>query len=151
MIKFAVEKWSDCVAEIRPIAHMLWEDVAVDKEIFRAKIDERIYKELEEKGVLHLVTARKEGKLVGIYLSFLVLNPHYEGQGFMAFTDAYYLSRDCRNGNTGLQLFSFAEKAWREKGCTKAYTSHKIHRDRSALMKELGWTPRDIIYTKVLK
>lgn len=130
---------------------MLWEDVAIDKDRFKAKIDERIYKELEAKGVLHLVTARKEGKLVGIYLAFLVLNPHYAGQGFMAFTDAYYLAPECRKGNIGMRFFSFVEKAWKAKGCVKAYTSHKIHRDRSAMMKELGWRAQDVMYTKILK
>ena len=150
MIRFQVEKWSECLPEIRPIAHLLWEDVAIDKDRFEAKIGEQRYAELEKIGMLHLVTARDGKKLAGIYLVFLTPNAHYDGQGLMAFTDAYYLLPEYRTGNIGMKMFAFAEARWKEKGCVKAYTSHKIHRDRSKMLKELGWTASDIIYSKVI-
>jgi len=147
---FAVEKWSDCLAELRPLFSLLWADVAVDKDRFVAKCDEVKYKALEDLNMLHLVTVRDGEKLVGYYLVFITPNGHYDGAGPMAFTDMYYVLKEYRRGNTGMKLFAFAEETWRAKGCVKAYTSHKLHRDRSAMLKALGWKATDLIYSKVL-
>ena len=81
---------------------------------------------------------------------FLTPNAHYKGAGLMAFTDLYYVKPHFRCANLGLRLFTFMEQTLREKGVVKAYTSHKIHRDRSAMMKFLGWTASDTVYSKVL-
>ena len=136
--------------ELRPLFHLLWEDVAIDQDKFVAKCDEKKYASLEELDMLHLVTIRNDGKLAGLYLVFLTPNGHYDGQGTMAFTDIYYLLPEFRKGNIGMKLFAYAEQTWRNRGVVKAYTSHKIHRDRSLMMKELGWTASDTVYSKVL-
>jgi hypothetical protein len=149
-IKLQVEKWSDCIAELRPLFDDLWNDVGVDKDHFKARCEEAKYEALEDAGALCLTTARMEGKLVGYYAALILPNPHYFGQGLMVYTDMYYLSDECRKGPFGVQLFKFSEKVWRSKGAVKAYSSHKIHRDRSKLFKWLGWKPTDIIYSKVL-
>jgi hypothetical protein len=149
-IKFQVEKWSNCIDELRPLFDDLWNDVGVDKDRFKAKCDESKYKALEEVGALCLTTARMDGKIVGYYAALILPNPHYFGQGLMVYTDMYYLRDEYRKGFWGIKLFQFSEKVWREKGAVKAYSSHKIHRDRSKLFKWLGWKSTDIIYSKVL-
>jgi GNAT superfamily N-acetyltransferase len=130
--------------------HLLWDDVAVDKDRFVAECDEEKYAALEQAGILHLVTARNNGELAGYFLVFVTPNAHYKGAGPMAFTDMYFLLPEYRKGNTGMKLFAFAEETWRQKGCVKAYTSHKLHRDRSTMFKLMGWKPTDMVYSKVL-
>jgi GNAT superfamily N-acetyltransferase len=149
-VTFQVEPWGRILPEIKPMAHLLWDDVAVDKDRFVAKIWEARYAELDLLNMIHVTTARDGKRLVGFYVVFITQNGHYEGAGQMAFTDAYYLLPEYRIGNIGMKLFAFAEKKWRECGCVKAYSSHKLHRDRSAMLEALGWKPSDLIYTKVL-
>jgi hypothetical protein len=149
-LTFQVEKWSDVLPELLPMFGMLWDDVAVDKDRFVAVCDQAKYRACEEAGILHLVTARDEGKLAGYFLMLVTPNPHYYEQGLMALTDMYYLLPQYRMGNNGLKLFSFMEQTVRAIGCVKMYTSHKLHRDRSLMFEALGLTPTDTIYSKVL-
>jgi GNAT superfamily N-acetyltransferase len=148
-VVFKVEQWSDVLHELRPLFSLLWEDVALDKERFVAKHDDVKYTALDKAGILHLVTARLDGTLIGYFVSMLTPNPHYVDAGLMAFTDQYYIIPEYRKGNTGLKLFAFVEKCWLEKGVVKAYNSHKLHRDRGPMFRMLGWKPTDLIYTKV--
>ena len=150
-LTFQVEKWSNALPELRPLFALLWDDVAVDKDRFTAKCGEEKYAALEALGMLHLVTMRDNGILAGFFLVFLTPNAHYADAGLIAFTDMYYTLPAYRRGNLGMKLFAFAERTWREKGVVKAYTSHKLHRDRSAFMKALGWTPTDMVYSKCLQ
>jgi GNAT superfamily N-acetyltransferase len=145
-----IEKWSDAIAELRPLFSQLWNDVAVDKDRFVAKCEEQKYTALETAGALCLTTIRADKRLVGYYAALILPNPHYEGQGLMAYTDMYWLDPDFRRGNIGLKLFQFTEKVWRERGAVKAYSSHKLHRPRSPVFNALGWTPTDVVYSKVL-
>lgn len=150
MIGFYVEKWSDCLSELRPLMSMLWKDVAVDQDKFVAKCEESKYKNLEDAGALCLTTMRVNGKIGGFYCALILPNPHYFGQGLMVYTDMYFICPTLRRANIGMKLFAFSEKVWKERGAVKAYSSHKIHRDRSAMFKALGWKPTDTIYSKIL-
>lgn len=149
-VDFQIERWSDCLGELRPMFAELWNDVAVDKDRFRAKCEEPKYKALEDAGAICLTTARVDGKLVGYYCALLLPNPHYEGQGLMAYTDMYYLNPKARRGNVGLRLFMFTEAVWRDRGVVKAYSSHKLHKSRGTMFAVLGWKPTDLIYSKIL-
>lgn len=142
-LTFNVEKWSDVLPELRPLFDMLWSDVAVDKDRFVAKCDEEKYATCEAVGLLHLVTARDNGKLVGYFVMLVNPNPHYLGAGLMAFTDQYFLLPSYRKGNNGVKLFSFMELTLRAKGVVKMYTSNKLHRDRSVMFEGLGFKPTD--------
>jgi len=147
---FHVEQWSDAIGELRPLFSLLWDDVAVDKDRFVAKCEEAKYEALEKAGALCVTTMRVDGKIAGYYVALIIANPHYEGQGLMAYTDMYFMLPEFRIGNLGMKLFAFSEKTWRERGAVKAYSSHKLHRDRSKMMLALGWKPTDLIYSKVL-
>jgi GNAT superfamily N-acetyltransferase len=149
-VTFQVEQWSAALPQLRPLFSLLWADVAVDKDRFVAKCDESKYKILEDAGALHLCTMRNDGELVGYYAALILPNPHYFGQGLMVYTDMYYLLKEYRRGNLGLRFFAFCEQEWRKRGAVKAYSSHKLHRDRSKMFKTLGWKPTDMIYSKVL-
>jgi GNAT superfamily N-acetyltransferase len=129
---------------------MLFDDVGVDKDKFTAKCEESKYLALEKAGALCVTTLRVDGKVGGYYVALILPNPHYDGQGLMAYTDMYYVLPGLRRGNLGMKLFAFAEKTWKERGAVKAYTSHKIHRDRSKMFQALGWKPLDIMYSKIL-
>lgn len=149
-MRFQREEWSTALPELRLLFARLWDDVAVDKDRFTAQCDEEKYAKLDEQRILHLVTARDGEKLAGYFLVFVTPNAHYEGVGDMAFTDMYYVLPQYRRGNIGLRLFAFMEETLRKRGAVKFYTSHKIHHDRSALLKLRGFVATDIVYSKVL-
>ena len=145
-----VENWADCLPELLKLFPLLWEDVAVDKDRFRAECDQDKYATIDSLGIFHLVTAREAKQLVGYFLVLVQPNPHYKGQGLMAFTDMYYLLPEFRGGGNSLKLFSFMEKTLQEKGVVKIITSHKIHRDHSRMLNFLGYNASDVVYSKCL-
>jgi GNAT superfamily N-acetyltransferase len=149
-MQFQREEWSAALSELRPLFGRLWDDVAIDKDRFTAECDEEKYEKLDEQKILHLVTVRESAKLVGFFLVFVTPNAHYFGAGDMAFTDMYYVLPRHRKGNIGIRLFAFMEETLRERGVVKFYTSHKLHRDRSTMMKSLGFKATDIVYSKVI-
>lgn len=149
-MRFQLEHWHEALAELRPLFARLWDDVAVDKDRFVAECDEEKYAALEAQGILHLVTARSGAKLAGFFLCFVWPNAHYHGAGDMAFTDMYYILPQHRRGNVGMRLFAYMEETLKERGVVKFYTSHKLHRDRSAMLWLLGFKATDVVYSKVI-
>ena len=149
-MQFQREEWSAALRELRPLFARLWDDVAVDKDKFTAECDEEKYAALDAQKILHLIVARSGEKLAGFFLCFVWQNAHYLGAGDMAFTDMYYLLPEYRKGNVGIRLFTFMEETLKERGVVKFYTSHKIHRDRSAMFKLRGFKATDIVYSKVI-
>jgi hypothetical protein len=69
----------------------------------------------------------------------------------MAMGDMYFLLPEFRKGLTGMNLIRFMEKSLRARGdVEKAYIGHKVKHDRGPLFERLGWTPCDVLYSKVL-
>lgn len=150
MLTFQIEKWADAFAELERLFPLLWEEVALDKNRLVAKCNEDVYRNMEKLNMLHVVTARDGGKLVGYHVSFITPHPHYLGAGPMAFTDMYFTLPEHRKGGLGAKLLIFLERSLRERGVLKAYLSHKVAHDRSALFAALGWQPCDNVYCKVI-
>lgn len=106
---------------------------------------------MEAKGILHILTVRDDGKMVGYYLAFVFPHVHYYSSGLMAFCDVYYLRPKYRRGSTGAVLFAEAERTLKEKGVVKAYLSCKVHQDHTELFEALGWRKSDFCFCKLLE
>ena len=150
MITFRVERWRDFVIDGQHLFSKHWEDVALDRDKIDLSVDNAKYEQLDDLGLLHIVTARKDGRLVGYFLGFLMIHPHYKEAGLMAVTDIYYLLPEARSGGTGAKLFIEVEKSLKERGVVKAYLSCKIHQDHTKLFTRLGWKPTDITFSKII-
>ena len=106
---------------------------------------------MDAKGILHILTLRDDGKLVGYYLAFVFPHVHYASSGLMSFTDVYYLRPEYRRGGIGAALLAEAERTLRDRGVTKAYLSCKVHQDHSELFQMLGWRKTDYCFAKMLR
>lgn len=149
MISFQVEHWADFERDATELWPRHWEELALDKDKFALGIDFEKFRHLESLELLHLVTARNEGKIVGYYLAIVMPHMHYKDAGKMAFTDMYFILPEFRKGSVGIKLFTEAERTLKERGVVKAYLSCKAHKDVSTIFETLGWRLSDISYTKV--
>jgi hypothetical protein len=150
VITFQVERWREFAPDGYQIFPRHWEDLSLDRDKISLSVDDPKYQQLDDLGILHIVTARKDGRLIGYFLSFLMIHPHYKDAGMMAVADIYYLLPEARSGGTGVKLFAEVEKSLRERGVIKAYLSCKIHQDHTELFTRLGWKATDIMFTKHL-
>lgn len=150
MITFHVEHWREFEREANWIFPIHWKDVGLDHQRVQLSMDNPKYEQLDDLGLLHVVVVRSDGEIVGYYMAFMMVHPHYKDAGLMAVTDVYYLLPEFRTGGTGARLFAFVESSMKERGVTKAYLSCKIHQDHSELFVKMGWKPTDITFTKHL-
>jgi GNAT superfamily N-acetyltransferase len=127
-----------------------WEEVALDKDQIPLSINYDQYRTMESKGILYILSARHEGRLVGYYIAFVYPHFHYAEAGLMAFCDVYYMQPRFRRGGFGVQLLAEAERVFRERGVVKSYMSCKVHQDHTDLFEKLGWRKSDFCFIKML-
>lgn len=151
MLTFQVEKWADCVAEMRPLWPEHWKELALDQEQIALGCDEAKYEQGDAMGCLHIVTARTDGKLVGYYYGMLMNHLHYFGAGLMCYSDVYFLKPEYRRGLNGVRFLRFIEDSLKDRGVVKLYISTKAHQDHGQLFERLGMKLSDRVFTKLLR
>ncbi len=148
-MKFQVEAWSACKAEMAALWPIHWEEVANDKDKIKLDVWFEAYDEMEKSGQLHIVTARIDGKIFGYHWSVVRPHLHYKSS-LTAYTDIYFLHPDFRKGMNGIKLFKFVEKSLKERGVEKMYTASKVKLDKSPIFEFLGWDEAETVYTKYI-
>ena len=147
-VTFQVERWADFWRDCQELTPIHWAEAALDKDFIKLSILPENYQMCDEKGILHIVTARYGGKMVGYFIANVVVHPHYKEAGLMAFTDMYFIHPDYRRGGTGAKLLIEVERTLKARGVVKAYISTKVHENKSELLKALGWKESDVSFTK---
>ena len=148
--EFAVEKYKVVMEEgERGLFQKHWEDLAIDK-VIPWELNHEMYTYMEEKGLLHVVTARNDNRIVGYHVGIIGPHLHYKSAGLMCYEDMYYLLPEFRAGGTGARLFMFVETSLRERGITKWFLSCKRHQDHTALFTMLGFRLQDLGFSKLL-
>lgn len=150
MLKFQVEKFSAIRKEAEPIFERHWREVAVDQDGIQYAPDWSKYDQMESAGILHTLTVRFDGKLVGYFIALVLGHPHYSTSGPMAMTDVYYILPEFRRGGAGAKMLAALEHSLRALNVTKAYLSTKVHQDHSILFEQMGWKLTDKCFTKLL-
>jgi len=149
MITFAVEDWFAVRAQMAHLWPAHWEEVALNKDVIKLAPDFETYDSYARSGMLHIVVARKEGAVVGYHFSVVRPHLHYR-DSLSAFTDIYYIAPEHRTGRTPLRLFQFVEKTLKARGVQKMFTGTKLSLDAGPLFEFMGWTPTEMLYTKVI-
>jgi GNAT superfamily N-acetyltransferase len=143
---FQTERWKDIEPEMLSLAQRHWDEMPFDKEI-PLSIALGTYRGLDDDSRLHITSARSEGRLVGYFVLFLNLHPHY--QILTAAMDVYFLAPEVRKGNAGLKLFAAAEKALVDRGAKLLLATARLDRPGAGLVFErLGWKKSRVVYEK---
>lgn len=147
---FAVEKYKVIWEEgERGLFEKHWQDLAVDK-VIPWDLNHDMYTHMEEHGMLHVVTARHDDRIVGYHVGIIGPHLHYKSAGNMCYEDMYYLLPEFRKGGVGTRMFMFVETSLRGMGITKWFLSCKVHQNHSELFTALGFKNTDISFSKVL-
>lgn len=148
-IKYAVECWTDIESELSEIFPEHWKEIALDKNAIQLEPDYLRYRMLDQADILKIVTVRDSERLVGYYVSIVTNNLHYASCK-TAYCDIYFLLPQYRQGFVGINLFKFMEQEMKKIGVKKIFTMTKVHKDNSALMKRLGYSWVEKIYSKLI-
>ena len=147
MITFQVENWSDVKDEAAPLWIPHYEEVGQNKEKMKLDPDINRLNNLEVLGKLHIVTARKEGALIGYHASVVDTLIHYKDI-LAGLSDLYWIRKDCRVGKVPIKLFQQVEKTLKARGVQILYDATKLYLDHDKLFQHLGYKPIERRYSK---
>lgn len=144
MIEFAVERYEDAVDEMRLLYPAHWSEVG-----FSGPVDPD-YEKYETMGpLLHLVTARSEGLLVGYHGVKVSPSSHQKGL-LIGVTEAVYLRRSFRKGFNGVKFLKFTCESLKEKGVHRFITTATTRNPFYKILERLGFCEVERVYAKVL-
>lgn len=150
VLKVGVESWFSAIAEMEAMFPLHWEELGLNRDKIKMRCDRGRYDLLANQGMLHLVTARSDGKLVGYILGLLMPHAHYFEAGTWYLTDMYFVLPEYRRG-AGLKMFVELERSIKALGVIAAVTSCKLHEDHTEFFEKLGWKWTDKTFVKCLK
>lgn len=146
---FAVERWRDVRPEMLPLLQRHWREVALNHAAVPLDIDEERYADLDEAGALHILTARRDGALIGYHVAIISGHLHYKST-LHGITDVYWIAPECRHGVTGMRMFQRVEAELKALGVRKLFTATKLHMDQGPLFERLGYHPVERLYAKII-
>ena len=136
--------------EFPPVFLAHYDEIALDKERMPLHPAWKQYVNLEYAGVLHVLTARDAGRLVGYHFSLVYPHLHY-ADVLCSFSDMFYLEKGYRAGGWGyIKFFLANEDMLRTLGVKKMFVMTKIHKSMVAVMKRLKYTAIEYINSKWL-
>jgi N-acetylglutamate synthase-like GNAT family acetyltransferase len=149
MITYQVEKYHEIKEEIHALWQSHWEEVALDKAAIPLEPNYEMYQQLSEMEVLHLVTVREDGNVIGYHISMIHGHLHYKSSK-TCFTDIFFVVKEKRKGFVGIKLLKFMEQSVKDLGVQKIYMGCKTHIDITPVLEHLGYKHIEKIFTKVL-
>lgn len=146
---YAVERWSDVKRQMLPLLKRHWREVALNHKDVPLDIDHEKYDALDECKMLHILTVRRQGLLIGYHVAIVSGHLHYKST-LHGITDVYYIAPECRHGVTGMRMFQAVERELKALGVKKLFTATKLHLDQGPLFERLGYKPVERLYAKII-
>jgi len=149
MIEYKVEKLVDCLEEIRPLVEDHHEEVDMYKDKIKVNPDYDKYFAMEGLGIVHIVTARDDGKLIGYLISFVTPHIHYSDHKY-ATNDLIFIDASYRKTKTGFEMLKFAEESLKGEGVDVINITMKASHPFDSLCEGLGYTYSEKSYSKYI-
>ena len=149
-VTYQVEQYSEVLPELKVMYPEHYEEL--EQEVgggYELDPDWSQYFALEQSGMLHVITCRKEGRLIG-YMYYIVSRHLHVKSCVTAYEDIYFLRKEHRKGRIGINLFKFAEQYLKSIGVNKVLCSTKVHSDNSKLLQYLGYSFVEKLFSKYL-
>jgi len=145
MICFNVEKFTEVIEEAKPLLFRHWEEIAVNKDTVELRPDYDQYARLCESGVLKVITARKNGKMIG-YSSWFVSNNLHYSQLVFAEVDIFFMDKEHRKGLLGYNLLKESCAILKTLGVTDVIVKDKIDHSLESVLKRLKFNAVETVY-----
>lgn len=149
---YQVEKWRAALPEMEPLLVKHWHEIALGHDKVPLDIARDKYQAMCDAGVLHIVTVRDDGMLIGYHVAIVSGHLHYLST-LHGITDVYFILPAYRKGRTGIRLFQKVEAEMRALGVKKLITGSKLHTadgNSGRLFEYLGYAATETVHTKYI-
>ena len=134
-----VEKFADIMDELPWLFARQYGDLVLDKDGLREDPDYQRYLGLEELGVLHCLTARYNGILIGYFFNMVVFHLHHKGIKTCSSDLIYVLPNHRKGSGVGLELLKRGITEMKKLGVGKMYVVAKTGTKLGTLLKHIGF------------
>ena len=146
MIKFAVETLRECLDDLLPLLEPHFEEVNFNKDTVPHEPDWDGYMAMENARLLHVVTARDDGELVGYCSTLIGPSLHHMNNTF-GINDALYLKPEYRGGRVAFDMMKFVFAELKKLGVDHVHLSMKVTHPFDALCEALGMQLEERTYS----
>ncbi|MEE8207874.1 MAG: GNAT family N-acetyltransferase [Nitrosomonadaceae bacterium] len=145
-MNFNIEAYSDLVDDLDKLYAIAVEEILVDCPL-KHEVDHKQFIDMDEMGLLQIITAREDGELVGFHISTIANDIFYKGKK-TAFVMLYFMKKENRGGGNALSMFEYADKVFKGSNIDRAFMSRKIHLNNEKLFDKLGFNQIESNYEK---
>ncbi len=145
-ISFQWEPFSRVFAEVAPLAFRTYGEAGVLRKYLPFDADWERYFQFEDTGIFSILTARRDGKMVG-YVACIVL-PHIQVRTELCATvNAIFLAPEQRSGTLGVRMLKRAVADLQAKG---VHLFHIAAKEKlfGSILERIGFEVEETIYVK---
>ncbi len=139
MITFNEEHLRDCMDELIPMLQDHWEEIANHQDSVPLDPDWDRYLAMADSGMLHIVTARDSGRMVGYFISFIHHHLHYRSTLY-AYNDILFVDPAYRRSTVTYRLFRYALGRLVDRGVQVAVIHMKVNHEFRRLLRKFDFT-----------
>lgn len=139
--------------ELESSFHALVEEYVAEskpEEMPRHNPDMAGYKRLEAAGMLSVLGAYDDNKLIGFIIIIATPVPHYGSDAKLATVESYFVSCAHRRGGTGLKLLRAAETKAKEMGAVVMFVSAPVNGRLIRVMPSFGYRESNRVFCRRL-
>lgn len=148
-LEYKEELLENCLDELKPYLEKHYKEVGLYQDSIDLNPDYDKYLEMEKLGIIHTVTARDDGKLVGYFISIVTINLHYSDHKY-AMNDILYIDEDYRKSGAAMELFAYAEQCLKDMGVSVITIHMKTKLPFDSLCDSLEYDYSERLYTKYI-
>lgn len=145
MIQFAEEKFLFLAAELQPLLDLQYNELAPYKDI-AMQFNWPAFVIHNEQGTMKVFTARKDSKLIGFVIFFMLPSFHYACK--TAEQDLIYIHPDHRG--FGLEFLKYCDQQLKSLDVQVVRHHCKAKFDFGPMLERQGYEKMDIVYSKRL-
>ena len=146
MISIQREEYKDVIDYLNSLSTTMTRETDLGHS-YTPDVDHDQFLDLEDLGLLYVITARKDGEIVGFHISTIQNDIFYKTKK-TAFVLFYYLDKKYRGNGNGLKLFEFADNEFKNIGVQRALMSRKVHINNEKLFTKLSYNLIESNYEK---
>lgn len=148
MTEIQEELFSDIMTELPELFLQHWIEVGSDREKVPLSPDWNRYLNMQKTGMLHIVTARDGGKLIGYYFGLAYPHLHYS-TSLMGFCDGVFIIPEKR-GILGVRIVKAGQEMFAALGVKRVYVNTSNNKALEAILESLGYSSCDQVYSLTL-
>jgi hypothetical protein len=151
-LTFQWERFPAISRELLPLLKPHWREVGVNKHVVPLDIDWDMFFDYDLRGVLHVLTARRQKKLVGYIFNLVGPHMHHTSTKWAA-TNMYWLEPASREGWAPVKFFIENMRGLKEREAVIHNIAISLHFQSGRVGKifqRLGYKPTEIMLQKVL-